>query len=142
MNINVKKTIQRHATNHISNAIEVTRTLWELMTIAALHKAFGFGKKRLLDFANALQESYNALSDEADITDRSSGRKATNLDTAAIRAVRDLRSDGIDYREILRISHDLVIDNPDGTQTNVDKIVDMLEATDKERRESAWQSIR
>ena len=46
MNINVKKTIQRHATSHISNAMTVSRTLWELMTIAALHKAFGFGRKR------------------------------------------------------------------------------------------------
>lgn len=137
MNINVKKTIQRHATSHISNAMTVSRTLWELMTIAALHKAFGFGRKRLLDFANTLQERYNALSDEADMTDRYSGRRATNLDTAVIRAVSDLRSDGIDYREILRLSNDLVIDNPDGTQTNVDKVVDMLERKEAERKREA-----
>lgn len=135
MKVNVAESRRRQLMNRVNTALETTRTIWEIMTIKTLHEKFGFGVKRLEQFAEVLQENYEGISREADITDTyKRGSVATNLDTALIRAVRDLRADGIDYRKILGVSAgSLVIVNNDG-EFSVDDFVDKLEKKERERR--------
>lgn len=135
MKIDLEAAKRRQLIDRVNTALETTRTIWEIMTIKTLHEKFGFGVKRLEQFAEVLQENYEGISREADITDTyKRGSVATNLDTALIRAVRDLRADGIDYRQILGIeSGSLVIVNDDG-EFSVDDFVDKLEKKERERR--------
>lgn len=135
MKVNVAESQRRQLMNRVNTALETTRTIWEIMTIKTPHEKFGFGVKRLEQFAEVLQENYEGISREADITDTyKRGSVATNLDTALIRAVRDLRADGIDYRKILGVSAgSLVIVNDDG-EFSVDDFVDKLEKKERERR--------
>ena len=53
--------------------------------------------------------------------------KLSNIDTAIIMIIRELRKDGIDHREILGTDEELVIIEKDGTQRNLDEFVDKME---------------
>ena len=136
MKIDLEAAKRRQLIDRVNTALETTRTIWEIMTIKTLHEDFGFGVKRLEQFAKGLESNYGSISREADLTDTyKRGSVATNLDTALIRAVRDLRADGIDYRKILGIdSGSLVIVNDDGSKFSVDDFVDKLEQKERERK--------
>ena len=136
MKIDLEAAKRRQLIDRVNTALETTRTIWEIMTIKTLHEDFGFGVKRLEQFAKGLESNYGSMSREADLTDTyKRGSVATNLDTALIRAVRDLRADGIDYRKILGIeSGSLVIVNDDGSKFSVDDFVDKLEQKERERK--------
>lgn len=136
MKIDLEAAKRRQLIDRVNTALETTRTIWEIMTIKTLHEDFGFGVKRLKQFAKGLESNYSSISREADLTDTyKRGSVATNLDTALIRAVRDLRADGIDYRKILGIeSGSLVIVNNDGSKFSVDDFVDKLEQKERERK--------
>lgn len=136
MKIDLEAARRRQLIDRVNTALETTRTIWEIMTIKTLHEDFGFGVKRLKQFAKELESNYGNISREADLTDTyKRGSVATNLDTALIRAVRDLRADGIDYRKILGVSAgSLVIVNDDGSKFSVDDFVDKLEQKERERK--------
>lgn len=136
MKIDLEAAKRRQLIDRVNTALETSRTIWEIMTVKTLHEDFGFGVKRLEQFAKGLENNYGNISREADLTDTyKRGSVATNLDTALIRAVRDLRADGIDYRQILGIeSGSLVIVNDDGSKFSVDDFVDKLEQKERERK--------
>ena len=69
------------------------------------------------------------------LTDTYKNRTASNLDAALIRAVRDLRHDGIDYRKILDCGNVLIIVEKDGKKFSVDDCVDKI----LEREKNGWK---
>ena len=103
MKCSPEESLKRRIAAELTEAIDTQRTTFELMTVIVLHDVFGFGRARLIKFGNALQKQYDDFSRECDLTDtlRRNSSKATNFDTAIIRAVQALRSYGIDYHEIL-----------------------------------------
>ena len=103
MKCDVKASLKRQIAAELAEPLDTLRTTHELMTIIVLHDVFGFGRERLIKFGNALQKQYDDFSRECDLTDtlRRNSQKATNFDTAIIRAVQALRSYGIDYHETL-----------------------------------------
>lgn len=135
MKINIKEIQQRQIIDRVNTALETTRTIWEIMTITTLHEEFGFGVKRLEQFAEALEKNYDGISREANLTDTCKrGSVATNLDTALIRAVRSLRADGIDYRKILGIENGSLVIVGENGSFSVDDFVDKLEEKERERK--------
>ena len=94
-----------------------------------LHDVFGFGRERLIKFGKALQKQYDDFSAECDITDtlRRNAPKATNFDTAIIRAVQALRSYGIDYHEILPDTAHIMISDGKGRSVDVDEFIREME---------------
>lgn len=135
MKIKMSDVTERRVVEHIDICLNTTRTVWEIMTLKTLHEQFGFGEKRLQQFADAQQENYDRISREMSITDSyKKSSTATNLDTALIRAVRDLRRDGIDYRKILKCDDQLVIIEKDGKKFSVDECVDRMMSEEEERR--------
>lgn len=114
MNINIHKANERRFAEIMDTTLNTTRTVWEIMTLKTLHDDFGFGEKRLMQFADALRENYGGFNREMSLTDTYKNRTASNLDAALIRAVRDLRHDGIDYRKILDCGNVLIIVEKDG----------------------------
>ena len=136
MNINMRQANERRFVEHIDTTLNTTRTIWEIMTLKTLHEEFGFGEKRLEQFAEALQINYSGLSREMSLTDTyKKGSTATNLDTAMIRAVRDLRAAGIDYRKILGCDNMLIFIEKDGKQVDIDEYVDKI----IEREKAGWE---
>ena len=136
MNINMKSYAEKKVVEHIDTCLNTTRTIWEIMTIRVLHEEFGFGEKRLMQFAKALEESYDHISREMSITDSyKKSSVATNLDTAVIRAVMALRRDGIDYRRVLSCEDTLVIIEKDGKRFSIDEYVDREIERENERRQ-------
>lgn len=93
MNINIHKANERRFAEIMDTTLNTTRTVWEIMTLKTLHDDFGFGEKRLMQFADALRENYGGFNREMSLTDTYKNRTASNLDAALIRAVRDLRHD-------------------------------------------------
>lgn len=124
MNINIHKANERRFAEIMDTTLNTTRTVWEIMTLKTLHDDFGFGEKRLMQFADALRENYGGFNREMSLTDTYKNRTASNLDAALIRAVRDLRHDGIDYRKILDCGNVLIIVEKDGKKFSVDDCVD------------------
>lgn len=135
MKVNVAESQRRQLMNRVNTALETTRTIWEIMTIKTLHEEFGFGINRLERFAKVLEKNYEGISREADLTDTyKRGSVATNLDTALIRAVRDLRADGIDYRKVLGVEKGTLVIIDGDKQFSVDDFVEKLEEKERERR--------
>lgn len=135
MKIKMSDVTERRVVEHIDTCLNTTRTVWEIMTLKTLHEQFGFGEKRLQQFADVQQENYDHISREMSITDSyKKSSTATNLDAALIRAVRDLRRDGIDYRKILKCDDQLVIIEKDGKKFSVDECVDRMMSEEEERR--------
>lgn len=136
MNINMRQANERRFVEHIDTVLNTTRTIWEIITLKTLHEEFGFGEKRLEQFAEAMQINYNGLSREMCLTDTyKKGSTATNLDTAMIRTVRDLREDGIDYRKILGDKNMLIFIEKDGKKVDIDEYVDKI----LENKKMGWE---
>ena len=121
--------IKRRIAAELTEAIDTQRTTFELMTVIVLHDVFGFGRERLIKFGNALQKQYDDFSRECDLTDtlRRNSPKATNFDTAIVRAVQALRSYGIDYHEILPDTAHIMITDSKGNSRDVDDFIEELE---------------
>lgn len=138
MKCNVKAKIKQESVDRLTGTIETVKRLWELATLLALTREFGFGEKRLKRFADGLRDVYSEIDNRASITDMydKMNRKMTNIDEAVIRVIRELRSCGIDHREILGEEEKLVIYRENGSQIDLDKFVDELERCDMERREN------
>ena len=121
--------IRRRIAAQLTETLDTQRTTHELMTIIVLHDVFGFGRERLIKFGKALQKQYDDFSRECDLTDtlRRGSEKATNFDTAIIRAVQALRSYGIDYHEILGDTERIIITDSKGKSRDVDDFIAEME---------------
>lgn len=99
----------------------------------ALHREFGFGKKRLKRFAKSLNDIYEEFMRRAAITDKydKKRRELSDIDTAIIQVLKELRRNGIDHRDVLGNSEELVMIDEDGTRRNLDDIVDNIEGWEK-----------
>ena len=129
MKCDVIASLKRQMAAELTEAIDTQRTTFELMTVIVLHDVFGFGRKRLIKFGNALQKQYDDFSRECDLTDtlRRNSPKATNFDTAIVRAVQALRSYGIDYHEILPNTAHIMISDSKGNSRDVDEFIAEME---------------
>lgn len=135
MKCNVKSKLKQESVDRLTGTIETVKRLWELATLLTLVREFGFGEKRLKRFADGLREVYSEIDNRASITDMydKMNRKMTNIDEAVIRVIRELRSCGIDHRQILGEEEKLVIYRENGSQIDLDEFVDELERRDRER---------
>ena len=135
MKCNVNARIKQEGVDRLTGTIETVKRLWELATLLTLVREFGFGEKRLKRFADSLRDVYSEIDNCASITDMydKMNRKMTNIDEAVIRVIRELRSCGIDHRQILGEEEKLVIYRENGSQIDLDKFVDELERRDRER---------
>ena len=129
MKCSPEESLKRRIAAELTEAIDTQRTTHELMTIIVLHDVFGFGRARLTKFGQALQKQYDDFSRECDLTDtlRRNSPKATNFDTAIIRAVQALRSYGIDYHEILPDTAHIMISDSKGNSRDVDEFIAEME---------------
>ena len=121
--------IKRRIAAELTETLDTQRTTAELMTIIVLHDVFGFGTKRLKQFTAALQKQYDDFTAECDLTDtmRRGSQKATNFDTAIIRAVQALRSYGIDYRDVLGDIAQILVTGSDGKPREVTEFIQTME---------------
>lgn len=133
MKSNYKKRIQSAWAKDISDSSKTVKRLWEMSTLLALHREFGFGKKRLKRFARSLNDIYEEFMQKSAITDKydRKRRELSNIDTAIIQVLRELRMNGIDHRDVLGNSEELVMIDEDGTRRNLDDIVDNIEGWEK-----------
>ena len=129
MKCDVKASLKRQIAAELTETLDTQRTTHELMTIIVLHDVFGFGRERLIKFGKALQKQYDDFSRECDLTDtlRRGSEKATNFDTAIVRAVQALRSYGIDYHEILPDTAHIMITDSNGNSRDVDDFIEEME---------------
>ena len=129
MKCSPEESLKRRIAAELTEAIDTQRTTFELMTVIVLHDVFGFGRERLIKFGNALQKQYDDFSRECDLTDtlRRTSPKATNFDTAIVRAVQALRSYGIDYHEILPNTAHIMISDSKGNSRDVDEFIAEME---------------
>ena len=129
MKCDVKASLKRQIAAELTETLDTQRTTHELMTIIVLHDVFGFGRERLIKFGNALQKQYDDFSRECDLTDtlRRNSPKATNFDTAIVRAVQALRSYGIDYHDILPDTAHIMISDSKGNSRDVDDFIAEME---------------
>ena len=129
MKCSPEESLKRRIAAELTEAIDTQRTTFELMTVIVLHDVFGFGRERLIKFGNALQKQYDDFSRECDLTDtlRRNSPKATNFDTAIVRAVQALRSYGIDYHEILQDTAHIMISDGRGRSVDVDEFIQNME---------------
>ena len=129
MKCDVKASLKRQIAAELTETLDTQRTTHELMTIIVLHDVFGFGRERLIKFGKALQKQYDDFSRECDLTDtlRRNSPKATNFDTAIVRAVQSLRSYGIDYHDILPNTAHIMISDSKGNSRDVDEFIAEME---------------
>ena len=129
MKCSPEESLKRRIAAELTEAIDTQRTTFELMTVIVLHDVFGFGRARLIKFGKALQKQYDDFSRECDLTDtlRRNSPKATNFDTAIVRAVQALRSYGIDYHEILPNTAHIMISDSKGNSRDVDEFIAEME---------------
>ena len=121
--------IRRRIAAQLTQTLDTQRTTAELMTIIVLHDVFGFGTKRLKQFTAALQKQYDDFSAECDLTDtmRRDSPKASNFDTAVIRSVQALMSYGIDYRDVLGNTAQILVSGSDGKPREVTEFIQTME---------------
>ena len=133
MKCDVKASLKRQIAAELTETLDTQRTTFELMTVIVLHDVFGFGRERLIKFGNALQKQYDDFSRECDLTDtlRRNSPKATNFDTAIVRAVQALRSYGIDYHDILPNTAHIMISDSKGNSRDVDEFIAEMERKNK-----------
>lgn len=129
MKCSPEESLKRRIAAELTETLDTQRTTHELMTIIVLHDVFGFGRERLIKFGNALQKQYDDFSRECDLTDtlRRGSEKATNFDTAIVRAVQALRSYGIDYHDILPDTAHIMISDSKGNSRDMDDFIEELE---------------
>lgn len=130
MKCDYKSALIKKQTEPITGAYEVARRMWEMSTLIALHREFGFGAKRLERATKAIREIYAEVDTTASRTDpyqyRHGSRPYSDVDSALISMVRELRSIGIDHRKLLG-DVDLILIDESGKSKNVDDIVDRIE---------------
>ena len=133
MKCDVKASLKRQIAAELTETLDTQRTTHELMTIIVLHDVFGFGRERLIKFGQALQKQYDDFSRECDLTDtlRRNSPKATNFDTAIVRAIQSLRSYGIDYHDILPDTAHIMISDSKGNSRDVDEFIAEMERKNK-----------
>ena len=122
MKCNVKDSLRRQIAAEISSVLDEQRLGWELLTLAVLHEQ-GFGEKRLKRWGEAMQKKYNEFTIESSCTDilhKRGANKMTNIDTAVIRILRDLRRGKIDYLKILYLEDNKI--NGKSVETILDKM--------------------
>ena len=129
MKCSPEESLKRRIVAELTETLDTQRTTFELMTVIVLHDVFGFGRERLIKFGNALQKQYDDFSRECDLTDtlRRGSEKATNFDTAIVRAVQALRSYGIDYHEILGNTERIIITDSKGKSRDLDEFIAEME---------------
>ena len=129
MKCNPEASLKRRIAAELTETLDTQRTTFELMTVIVLHDVFGFGRERLIKFGKALQKQYDDFSRECDLTDtlRRNSPKATNFDTAIIRAVQALRSYGSDYHEILGDTERISITDSKGNSRDLDEFFAEME---------------
>ncbi len=124
MKCNPEKSLEARIVNKIVHRLDEQRLLWELLTVVVLHDEFGFGQERLERWGKAMQKLYNDFTQESRSTDtphRKGAPKMTNMDTATIKILRNLKSYGVDYHTILGVD-DLKIDGE-----SLDDIINKME---------------
>lgn len=133
MKCNYKRQIKRQLASADPTARATVKRLWELLTIITLHREFGFGEKRLKRFANSLNDICAEFMTRSAATDKydKKHRELSDIDTAIIRVLQELRKDGIDHRDILGDSEELVMIDEDGTRRNLDDVLDNMERWEK-----------
>ncbi len=133
MKSNYKNRMRRAWAKDISDSSKTVKRLWEMSTLLALHREFGFGEKRLKRFAKSLNDIYEEFMRRSAITDKydKKRRELSNIDTAIIQVLRELRRDGIDHRDILGNSEELIMVDEDGKRTNLEDVVDNIERWEK-----------
>lgn len=133
MTCNYKRRLSSPVAKHIEQTQGAVKRIWEIATLLALHREFGFGKERLIRFVNSLNAMYSEFMTNASVTDKYDRKKRelTDIDTAIIKFIRELRACGIDHREILGDSEQLVIIEEDGKVVNLDDIVDRIQASER-----------
>ena len=133
MKCSPEESLKRRIVAELTETLDTQRTTFELMTVIVLHDVFGFGRERLIKFGKALQKQYDDFSRECDLTDtlRRGSEKATNFDTAIVRAVQALRSYGIDYHEILPDTAHIMISDSKGNSRDVDEFIAEMERKNK-----------
>lgn len=129
MKCNIKKALVNQNIKQMVATQGTVKRLWELATLLALSREFGFGKTRLKRFADEMNSIYKEVIDRARITDKydKKRREMTDIDTAIINVIRELRRMGIDHREILGDDCHLVVINEDGKEMDLDAVVDAIE---------------
>lgn len=129
MKSNYKRQIQRQLASSDPTARATVKRLWELLVLLTLHREFGFGRERLKRFADSLNDICTGFMTKAAATDKHDRkrRELSDIDTAIIQVLRELRKDGIDHRDILGGAEELVMIDEDGTHHNLDDIVDNIE---------------
>lgn len=130
MKANYKHHLKTLAETQREETLGVVRRVWELSAILALHREFGFGAARLKRFAEALMAVQTEFNTRATASDAYSRKKQemTNIDTAIIQAVKELRAAGIDHREVFDDGCEIIITDENGTAKNIDDFVDRLES--------------
>lgn len=129
MKCNYKAKLKGQVAHDIAQTSSTIKRLWEVATLVALHREFGFGAKRLKRFVDSITDVYSEferISASSDKYDRKK-REFSNIDTAILMMLRELRRDGIDHRDILGDENELVIIDEDGKQTNLDELLDKIE---------------
>ncbi len=133
MKSNYKKSMRSAWAKDVSDSSKTVKRLWEMSTLLALHREFGFGERRLKRFANTLNDIYEEFMQKSAVTDKydKKRRELSNIDAAIIQVLKELRRDGIDHRDILGNTEELVMIDEDGTRRNLDDIVDNIERWEK-----------
>ncbi len=129
MKCNYKRHLCSPASKHIEQTQGAVKRLWEITSLLALHREFGFGKERIKRFVNCLNEvraEFMARASSTDKYDRKK-RELSDIDTAIIFILRELRKSGIDHREILGNDEQLVIIEEDGKVVNLDDVLDKIQ---------------
>ena len=129
MKSNYKQQLKSLAETKRKETLGVVLRLREIEVLLALHREFGFGSERLKRFADALSDIHKEFNSRAGATDKydRKGRELTNIDTAIIQAVQELRAAGIDHRQIFDDGCELVMTDEKGVQCNLDELLDKLE---------------
>ena len=133
MKCNYKHHLCSPVAKHIEQTQSSVKRLWEITTLLALHREFGFGKERIKRFVKCLNEvraEFMARASSTDKYDRKK-RELTDIDTAIIILLRELRESGIDHREILGDDEQLVIIEENGKVVNLDDVLDKIQDFDR-----------
>lgn len=135
MKCNFKRRLVNPTAKQIEQTQSTVKRIWEIATLIALRREFGFGKERLTRFVDSLNEVYSEFMINAADTDKYDRKKRelSDIDTAIIRLIRELRSAGIDHRELLGDSEKLVIIDESGKVTDLDEVYDRIEEPERRR---------
>lgn len=129
MKCNYKRRLHSAAAKNNEQTQSSVKRLWEITSLLALHREFGFGKERIKRFVNSLNEVRSEFMTRASATDKYDRKKRelSDIDTAIIFILRELRESGIDHREILGNDEQLVIIEEDGKVVNLDDVLDKIQ---------------